>query len=191
MGGDCGRSKGDPGVHLRTAGSAQGGRQSGKTGCLSTRSYSSVYYQHSNAVRTRAEDGTVIQRLSKLELQIMETLWTRGESSIREMQEAFPEESRPAYTTVQTTVYRLEAKKALKRVRKVGNFHMFAAAVSRRSAQRRFIDDLLLLFGGKSQTVMAQLIETGNLTLDDVKEAEKALRALAPKKSRSGGRSTL
>ena len=191
MGGDCGRSKGDPGVHLRTSGSAQGGHQRGKTGCLSTRSYSSVYYQHSNAVRTRAEDGTVIQRLSKLELQIMETLWTRGESSIREMQEAFPEESRPAYTTVQTTVYRLEAKKALKRVRKVGNFHMFAAAVSRRSAQRRFIDDLLLLFGGKSQTVMAQLIETGNLTLDDVKEAEKTLRALAPKKSRTGGRSTL
>lgn len=124
----------------------------------------------------------MIQRLSKLELQIMETLWTRGESSIREMQEAFAEETRPAYTTVQTTVYRLEAKKALKRVRKMGNFHLFAATVTRRSAQRRFIDDLLLLFGGKSKSVMAQLIETGNLTLDDVREAEKTLRALAQKK---------
>lgn len=124
----------------------------------------------------------MIQRLSKLELQIMETLWTRGESSIREMQEAFPEDARPAYTTVQTTVYRLEAKKALKRVRKMGNFHLFAATVTRRSAQRRFIDDLLLLFGGKSKTVMAQLIETGNLTLDDVRDAEKTLRALAQKK---------
>jgi BlaI family transcriptional regulator, penicillinase repressor len=124
----------------------------------------------------------MIQRLSKLELQIMETLWTRGESSIREMQEAFPEDARPAYTTVQTTAYRLEAKKALKRVRKVGNFHVFAAAVSRHSAQRRFLDDLLMLFGGNPQTVMARLIETGNLTLDDVKEAEKVLRAATPKK---------
>lgn len=120
----------------------------------------------------------------------MEALWNRNEASIREMQEAFPEESRPAYTTVQTTVYRLEAKKAVKRIRKVGNFHIFAAAVSRHSAQRRFLDDLLLLFGGKSQTVMAQLIETGNLTLDDVKEAEKTLRALGQKKSKTGGKAT-
>jgi BlaI family transcriptional regulator, penicillinase repressor len=132
----------------------------------------------------------MIQRLSKLELQIMETLWTRGESSIREMQEAFPENARPAYTTVQTTVYRLEAKKALKRVRKMGNFHLFAAVISRRSAQRRFIDDLLLLFGGKSKTVMAQLIETGNLTLDDVREAEKTLKALAQKKPGIGRKAT-
>jgi BlaI family transcriptional regulator, penicillinase repressor len=132
----------------------------------------------------------MIQRLSKLELQIMETLWTRGESSIREMQEAFPEDARPAYTTVQTTVYRLEAKKALKRIRKMGNFHLFAATVSRHSAQRRFIDDLLLLFGGKSKTVMAQLIETGNLTLDDVREAEKTLRALGQKKPGIGRKAT-
>jgi BlaI family penicillinase repressor len=130
----------------------------------------------------------MIQRLSKLELQVMETLWNRGEASIREMQEAFPEKHRPAYTTVQTTVYRLEAKKAVKRVRKVGNFHLFAAAVSRHSAQRRFLDDLLLMFGGKSRNVIAQLIETGNLTLDDVKEAEKTLRALAQKKAKSGGK---
>lgn len=130
----------------------------------------------------------MIQRLSKLELQVMETLWNCGEASIREMQEAFPEKHRPAYTTVQTTVYRLEAKKAVKRVRKVGNFHLFAAAVSRHSAQRRFLDDLLLMFGGKSRNVIAQLIETGNLTLDDVKEAEKTLRALAQKKAKSGGK---
>jgi BlaI family penicillinase repressor len=130
----------------------------------------------------------MIQKLSKLELQIMETLWSHGESSIREMQDAFPEDSRPAYTTVQTTVYRLEAKNALKRVRKVGNFHLFAACVSRRSAQRRFIDDLLLMFGGRSQTVMAHLIESGNLTLDDVKEAEKTLRALSERKPKPEGK---
>jgi BlaI family penicillinase repressor len=130
----------------------------------------------------------MIQKLSRLELQIMETLWSHGESSIREMQDAFPEDSRPAYTTVQTTVYRLEAKNALKRVRKVGNFHLFAACVSRRSAQRRFIDDLLLMFGGRSQTVMAHLIESGNLTLDDVKEAEKTLRALSERKPKPEGK---
>lgn len=120
-------------------------------------------------------------RLSKLELQIMETLWTRGESSIREIQEAFPESTRPAYTTVQTIVYRLEGKGVLKRVRKVGNFHIFAAAVSREVAQKRLIDDLLSLFGGRSQPVMAHLIESGKLTMDDVKEAEKTLRALERK----------
>jgi predicted transcriptional regulator len=118
-------------------------------------------------------------KLTKLELQIMETLRTRGEVSIREIQEAFPEENRPAYTTVQTTVYRLEGKKALRRVRKVGNFHIFEAAISRDAAQRRLIDDLLALFGGRTQPVMAHLIESGKLTLADVKEAEKTLRKLA------------
>jgi predicted transcriptional regulator len=127
----------------------------------------------------------MIQKLSKLELQIMETLWVRGECSIREMQEAFPEDSRPAYTTVQTTVYRLEAKKALKRIRRVANFHIFTACVSRISAQRRFIHDLLLLFGGRSRTVMGHLIESGNLTLEDVREAEKVLLRLAEKKPKS------
>jgi len=117
-------------------------------------------------------------RLTKLEMQIMETLWTRGEASIRELQEAFPEKKRPAYTTVQTTVYRMEAKHAVKRVRKVGNFHMFAAAVSRESAQRRLVDELLAMFGGRTQPVMAQLIESGKLTLEDVKEAERTLRAM-------------
>ena len=118
-------------------------------------------------------------KLTKLELQIMEALWTRGEISIREIQEAFPEKNRPAYTTIQTTVYRLEGKKALRRVKKVGNFHIFAAAISRDAAQRRLIDDLLVLFGGRSQPVMAHLIESGKLTLEDVKEAERTLRKLA------------
>lgn len=120
-------------------------------------------------------------KLSKLELQIMETLWTRGNASIREIQEAFPEKHRPAYTTIQTTVYRLEAKNAVRRVKKVGNFHIFEAAVSRDIAQRRLIDDLLALFGGRTQPVMAHLIETGKLTLADVKEAEKTLRRLERK----------
>ena len=118
-------------------------------------------------------------KLTKLELQIMETLWTSGESSIREVQEAFPEKGRPAYTTIQTTIYRLEAKGVVRRVRKVGNFHIFAAAVTRDAAQRRLVDDLLALFGGRTQPVMARLIETGKLTLQDVKEAEKALKDAA------------
>lgn len=117
-------------------------------------------------------------KLTKLEMQIMEALWTRGQASIREMQESFRERKRPAYTTIQTVVYRLEGKKAVRRVRKVGNFHVFEAAVSRQVAQRRLIDDLLALFGGRTQPVMARLIESGKLTLADVKEAEKTLRKL-------------
>jgi BlaI family penicillinase repressor len=120
-------------------------------------------------------------KLGKLELQIMETLWTRGQASIREIQEAFPERARPAYTTIQTTVYRLEGKRAVRRVRKLGNFHIFEAAVSRSAAQRKLIDDLLTLFGGRTQPVMAHLIESGKLTLADVKEAEKTLRRLEGK----------
>jgi BlaI family transcriptional regulator, penicillinase repressor len=120
-------------------------------------------------------------KLTKLELQIMEALWTQGKASIREIQETFPERSRPAYTTIQTTVYRLEAKNAVRRVKKVGNFHIFEAAVSRNAAQRRLIEDLLGLFGGRTQPVMAHLIESGKLTLEDVKEAEKLLRKLARK----------
>ncbi len=120
-------------------------------------------------------------KLSKLEFQIMEALWTQGEASIREIQETFPAKRRPAYTTIQTTVYRLEAKNIVRRVKKVGNFHIFAAAVSRSAAQRRLIDDLLALFGGRTQPVMAHLIESGKLTLEDVKEAEKALRQLERK----------
>lgn len=120
-------------------------------------------------------------RLSKLEFQIMEALWTQGEASIREMQETFPAKRRPAYTTIQTTIYRLEAKGTVRRVKKVGNFHIFAATVSRGAAQRRLVDDLLALFGGRTQPVMAHLIESGKLTLEDVKEAEKTLRQLERK----------
>jgi BlaI family penicillinase repressor len=115
-------------------------------------------------------------KLTRLELQIMEALWTQGQVSIREIQETFPERGRPAYTTIQTVVYRLETKKAVRRVKKVGNFHIFEAAVSRNAAQRKLIDDLLTLFGGRTQPVMAHLIESGKLTLEDVKEAEKLLR---------------
>src|SRR5579871_2753951 len=117
-------------------------------------------------------------KLAKLELRVMETLWERGKASIREIQETFPEADRPAYTTIQTTVYRLETKKAVRRVKKVGNFHIFEAAISRDAAQSKLIDDLLALFGGRTQPVMAHLIESGRLTLADVKEAERTLRKL-------------
>jgi len=120
-------------------------------------------------------------RLTKLEMHIMEVLWTQGTSSIREVQQSFPEKNRPAYTTIQTTVYRLEEKKAVRRVKKVGNFHVFEATVTRAAAQRRLVDDLLALFGGRTQPVMVHLIESGKLTLDDVKEAERTLRQLARK----------
>jgi len=118
-------------------------------------------------------------KLSKLEFQIMETLWDKGECSIREIQEEFPARTRPAYTTVQTTVNRMELKDVVRRVRKVGNFHVFAPAISRDAAQRRVIDDMLALLGGRSQPVMAHLIESGKLSLDDVKEAERLLRNLS------------
>ena len=118
-------------------------------------------------------------KLTKLELEIMEALWSHGASSVREIQEAFPDKDRPAYTTVQTMVYRLEAKKALRRVKKIGNAHIFEATVSRTSAQRRLIDELLSFFGGRSQPVVAHLIESGKLTLEDVKEAELTLKKLA------------
>jgi predicted transcriptional regulator len=124
-------------------------------------------------------------KLTKLELQIMEALWTRGVCSIREIQQAFPEPGRPAYTTVQTTVYRMEGKKALRRVKKISNAHMFEAVVSREAAQSRLIDDLLGLFGGRTQPVMAHFIESGKLTLDDVEQARKALRKLAKKGERN------
>ena len=120
-------------------------------------------------------------KLTKLELQIMETLRVKGQSSIRELQEAFAARKRPAYTTVQTTVYRLETKGVVRRVKKVGNFHIFEATVSRDVAQRRLIDDLLSLFGGRTQPVMAHLIESGKLTMEDVKEAERALRDMERK----------
>jgi BlaI family transcriptional regulator, penicillinase repressor len=115
-------------------------------------------------------------KLSKLELNIMEALWTRGACSIREIHDAFPKRGRPAYTTVQTMVYRLEAKQMVRRAKKISNAHIFEAVISRDAAHRRLVDDLLGLFGGQAQPVMAHLIESGKLTLDDIKAAEKTLR---------------
>lgn len=118
-------------------------------------------------------------KLSKLEFKVMEMLWAKNECSIREIQESFPAKNRPAYTTIQTTVYRMEAKGVVHRLKKIGNFHVFAPAISRDAAQRRLIDDLLALFGGRGQPVMTHLIESGKLSLDDVKEAAKLLRNLS------------
>lgn len=126
-------------------------------------------------------------RLTKFEIQIMETLWTNGEASIREMQEAFPEKKRPGYTTIQKMVYRLEEKKVVRRIRKVGNFHIFAATVSREAAQRRLVDDLLSMFGGESRPVVAHLIGAGKLTLEDVEFAEKTLKEIGDKKQSGKG----
>lgn len=120
-------------------------------------------------------------KLTKLELQIMETLWTQGACSVRELHEAFPERGRPAFTTVQTTVYRLESKRALRRTKRIANANIFEAVVSRDDAQSRLIDDLLALFGGRTKPVMAHLIQSGRLSLDDIKEAEQAVRKLARK----------
>ena len=118
-------------------------------------------------------------KLTKIELRIMDALWTQGASSVREIQEALPDTDRPAYTTVQTMVYRLEAKQAVRRVKKVGNALIFEAQISRDSAQRRLIDELLSIFGGRTQPLMAHLIDAGKLTLKDVQEAERALRKLS------------
>jgi BlaI family transcriptional regulator, penicillinase repressor len=120
-------------------------------------------------------------RLTRLELQIMEALWTHGALSVREIQEQFPEKDRPAYTTVQTMVYRLEGKKAVRRVKKIGNAHIFDAAISRSAAQRRVIDELLAFFGGRIQPMVAHLIDSGRLTLEDVQEAEQTLKRLSRK----------
>ena len=122
-----------------------------------------------------------LPKLSRLELRIMDALWNSGACSIREIQESFPLRGRPAYTTIQTTVYRLESKQAVRRVKKISNAHIFEAVVSRGAAQRRLIDDLLALFGGRTQPVMAHLIESGKLTLADVQEAEKTLIELSHK----------
>jgi predicted transcriptional regulator len=117
-------------------------------------------------------------KLTRLELRIMEVLWTRGPCAIREIQEAFPKRNRPAYSTIQTTVYRLEGKNTLRRVKKISHAHIFEASISRGEAQGRLIDDLLSLFGDRLQPVMAHLIESRKLTLDDIREAERAVLAL-------------
>ena len=121
-----------------------------------------------------------LPKLTRLELQIMDALWNKGACSVREIQESFPE-PRPAYTTIQTTVYRLEGKGALRCVKRISNANIFEASISRGEAQNTLIDELLALFGGRTKPVMAHLVESGKLTLEDVKEAEQALRKLARK----------
>src|SRR5437879_9223655 len=122
-------------------------------------------------------------KLTKLELQILEALWAQGKASIREIQEAFPE-PRPAYTTIQTTVYRLEGKKAVRRVRKISNAHIFEPTVARDVARHRLLDEILSWFGGRAQPMMAQLAEAGKLTLNDVRELEKAIKKLGSQRQK-------
>jgi predicted transcriptional regulator len=116
-------------------------------------------------------------KLTKLELRILEALWAQGKASVREIQETFPE-PRPAYTTIQTTVYRLERKQAVRRVRKIGNAHIFEATIPRDAARLRFLDEILSFFGGRALPMMAQFAEAGKLSLDDVRELEKTLQNL-------------
>ena len=124
-------------------------------------------------------------KLSKLELQILEALWAHGKASIREIQESFPE-PRPAYTTIQTTVYRLEGKKVVRRVRKISNAHIFEPTLPREATRHRLLDEVLSLFGGRAQPMMAQLAEAGKLTLDDVRELEKTIKKLEVEQKRKG-----
>ncbi|MBV8730001.1 MAG: BlaI/MecI/CopY family transcriptional regulator [Acidobacteriia bacterium] len=124
-------------------------------------------------------------RLTKSELKIMDVLWTHGPCSVREIQEAFPKARRPAYTTIQTTVYRLETKGAVRIVKRIGNANIFESLISRDEAQGRLIDELLALLGGKTQAVMAHLVKTGQLTLADIQEAERALREHQKERKRS------
>jgi predicted transcriptional regulator len=120
-----------------------------------------------------------LQKLARLELRIMEALWNQGRLSVREILETFPEKERPAYSTIQTTVYRLEEKGAVRRLRKIGNAHIFDAVISREDAGGRLVDDLLCLFGGNPRFVMAHMVEAGKLTMTDIREAEKLLRELS------------
>lgn len=128
-------------------------------------------------------------KLTRFEIAIMEALWTRGPLPVREIQEGLPDKDRPAYTTVQTIVYRLEEKGAVRRVKKIGNAHIFEAVVSRQAAHRRLIDELLGFFGGSSQPLVAHLVETGKLTLDDVREAEQLIRRLSKEQHQGRKRS--
>jgi BlaI family penicillinase repressor len=123
-------------------------------------------------------------RLTKLEMQIMNVFWTRGACSVREVQDAFPGSKKPAYTTIQTTVYRLESKHVLRIVKRISNANIFEAAISREEAHGRLIDELLALFGGATKPVMAHLVKTGRLTQADIDEAEQALRKHASERKR-------
>jgi BlaI family transcriptional regulator, penicillinase repressor len=116
-------------------------------------------------------------RLTRLELQVLDALWAHGKASIREIQEAFPQ-PRPAYTTIQTTVYRLEGKKAVRRLRKIGNAHIFEPIVERDTARHRLLDEILSFFGGRAQPMMAQLAEAGKLTRDDLRDLEETIDRL-------------
>jgi predicted transcriptional regulator len=127
-------------------------------------------------------------RLTRLELQILEVLWTRGNASIREIQEAFPE-PRPAYTTIQTTVYRLETKRAVRRARKISNAHIFEPLLPREDARRRLLDEVLGFFGGRAQPMMAQLVEAGKLTRDDLRALEEAIDTYERQRTRERNRS--
>jgi predicted transcriptional regulator len=126
-------------------------------------------------------------KFTKLELQVLEALWTHGKASIREIQEAFPE-PRPAYTTVQTIVYRLETKKALRRVKKISNAHIFEPVVAGDVTRHRLLDEILAVFGGKAQPMMAQLAEAGKLTREDIRELEKIVKARDEQHAEKGGR---
>lgn len=121
------------------------------------------------------------QKFSTTELQVMEQFWKQGRLSVREIQESFPEKDRPPYTSIQTIVYRLEQKGAVRRLRKIGNAHIFEAVTSRQEARGRFLDDVLGLFGGKAQSVMAHLVESGKLTREDIRETEKLIAELESK----------
>src|SRR5215467_1486932 len=125
-----------------------------------------------------------LPKLARLELQVLEILWARGHASVREIQEGFPE-PRPAYTTVQTTVYRLETKGALRRTRKIGNAHIFEPTVERDVTRHRLLDSILSFFGGRAQPMMQQLAEAGKLTLEDVRELEKTILKQRPEKERT------
>lgn len=124
-------------------------------------------------------------KLSKLELRIMEVLWEKGDCSVREVQETLSEGARPAFSTIQTTLYRMEVKQVVARAKKIGNSLIFTPLISKKAAQRRLIDDLLALFGGRIQPVVAHLVDSGKFTSDDVKEAQKLLEDLAAKKGKS------
>jgi BlaI family transcriptional regulator, penicillinase repressor len=132
------------------------------------------------------KDKTV--RLTKFELELMTALWELGQASVREIQEKLPEKKRPAYTTVQTIVYRLEEKGAVRRIKKIGNAHIFEAAITRNSAHRRLINELLDLFGGSARPLMAHLVETGKLSLDDVREVENDILKQQEEQPKSAGK---
>jgi predicted transcriptional regulator len=126
-------------------------------------------------------------KLTRLELEIMGAVWALGSASVREIQEQLPEQKRPAYTTVQTIIYRLEEKGAVRRVKKIGNAHIFEAVVTRKAAHNRLIDELLHVFGGSPRSLMAQLVETGQLTLHDIRDLENTLANLDANRSAAPG----